>query len=236
MENKITKILDKIQFYYESKKYKKCLKWEKKIIPLIKNMGELEVKTLLQHGKTLYHLRKYREAIFYLRQSLNICPNDNPHILYEIHLYLFKSYYEVSDYYNIITFGIKTALYENIEPIKKAKIFAIVGRFYYLLHLSSNKKGYLIRGLFYNSEAIKLFQELNYTKTEDYLLALYDSGDIYYGLEDYDSAIKYYELIEQMSDNPDYLFGIYCNLIDIYKEKGYKDTMMHYKQKLKSLY
>lgn len=223
----------KIKTYYEKKKYKKCYKLENKLISLTSTEADVYPKLIIQHGKTLFSLKRFHDAIKYFKISLSTLKDDA--LIYQVNTYLFKTYYEISDYENIIKYGLATCEYQNIDILEKANILAIVGRFYYLQHLSSNKKVYLIRGLFYNTESQKLFNQTKQTNTENYFYTLYDCADINFGLEDYDTAQKLYEKLEKMTNDNDLLLGIYTNLAYIYKEKGYFDTNLFYERKIKLL-
>lgn len=231
-----TKLLNthkKVNILFTKKKYRKCFKILNKIIPLIDSDEELFFTFIKQQGLTLYNLHKYQEAIFYLEIALNKAKDDKSK--YEIHKILFNSYIQISDYQKIIDYGLKVSEYKDISLSEKAKILSIVSRFYYLLYLQSNLKVYLIRGLFYNTECQKIFNQLNDNCSQDYMYTLYDCADINFGLEDYDTAINYYEKVENMTNDPDILYGIYANLSYIYKEKGYLETMMFYKSKINAL-
>ena len=98
---------------------------------------------------------------------------------------------------------------------------------------------FMIRGLYYNGECLKLFEKLNQINSEEYIYALYDCADISFALEDYDHAISFYEKAEELAiENHltnDLLFGIYTNLMNIYEEKGYRDTVQFYKNKIKEV-
>ncbi len=230
---KIKQYYGKILVYKNKAKHKKCFKLERKLLAIIKFGDELYQDVIKSHGETLINLQKYKEAIPYLLLALE--NKTNPKELYEINHYLFKAYYELSNYQQVIIYGIKLIEYDEIDPFEKATLLSIIGRFNYMMYLARNKMAYLIRGLHYNTESQKLFKELKKTNNMEYLYTLYDCGDINFALEDYDTAITYYEQVEKLTDDSNLLFGIYINLMHIYKNKGYKDTMLLYKSKLKAL-
>jgi len=224
---------DKFKKFNDNMNYKRCLRLEKKLISITnQNNDSLYNVMIKSHGITLFHLKKYEEAISYLKNALNMVKDDNQKELHEINNFLYQAYYKMSDYYHLIEFGLKTCEYEQIDPLEKAVILSTVSRFNYMLYLSRHKTTYLIRGLFYNTESQKLFESLNRINTEAYIHTLHDCGDINFALEDYDVAINNYEQVIKLTNNPDILFGIYSNLIFIYKEKGYCDTVLFYKKKL----
>lgn len=233
MENILLNTHKKIQLLYEKKKYRKCLKVIKKIIPQLNNNEELFFTFMKHQGLALFHLGKYQEALPYLTMVLDKTTDEEK--AYEINKYLFHCYFQISDYQNIINYGIKVSEYKNITLEEKANMCSIVARFYYLMHLQTNLKVYLIRGLYYNTEALKLYHHINDFSSKNYLYTLYDCADINFALEDYDSAISYYEKVEKLTNDNDILFGVYTNLTYIYKLKGYFDTMLFYKRKLASL-
>lgn len=224
--------LKKLNLLHKKNHYRKSNHIEIKLIKKIASKPLIRDELYFMHGKTLYYLKKYKESIFYLSKLLNSTDED---LLYEAHYYLYLNFYETSDYDNLIEFGLKACEYIGIPEATKAKIFSNVGRFNYMLHLSTNRMNYLYRALYYNTESQKILEKLNKTDTEDYFYTLYDCGDINFYLEDYDIAIDYYEKVEEKTSNPDLLFGIYTNLMEIYNEKGFRDTMLFYKRKMQTL-
>jgi len=230
---KLQKTYKKILILFEKKNYKKCFKIINKIIPLLDDNEKLFFNFIKQQGLTLFYLKKYQEAIFYLELALNKSVDEKN--IYELQKYLFNNYFKLGDYENIIKYGLTLTQHKKIPLFEKAKVLSIVSRFYYLKFLQSNKKVYLIRGLYYNTECQNVFKELNDNSSKDYMYTLYDCADINFGLEDYDTAINYYEKVENKTNDPDVLFGVYSNLSYIYKKKGYLDTMLYYKRKLNSL-
>ncbi len=233
IQSKINIYYDKIMKHKEKKAYKKCMKLENKVIHLLSNQHTFDHQIYKIHGITLFHLKQYQKAITFLTKALNI--EDDENSLYEVHYYLYLTYYEISDYDKLIEFGLKACESPFIELLEKAKIFSKIGRFYYLMNLSSNKMVYLIRGLYYNMESLKIFEKLNHTNIKEYIYTLFDCADINHALEDDDIAIHYYEKVEEMTDDDALLFGVYSSLIQIYKEKGYLDTQFFYKRKLLKL-
>lgn len=244
--NKIVQLTEDAIILKQNKKYKKAIKYmNKALIILNKTNDKMHISKgfLLKNiGNCLFNLGKYKEAINKLNiasKIYNLIEEDSTNDLYDVYFDLYNCYFEISDYVNIINFGLKAIECSNSETIKNAKILASVARFHLMIYFSNKRVSNLIRGLHYNTESKKMFDKLNETNTLDYAYCVYDCAELFYYLEDIDSAIKFYEitlnLAMEINKCDNLLYGIYFNLSNIYKEKGYIDTMLFYINKAKKL-
>jgi tetratricopeptide (TPR) repeat protein len=240
---KIDRLRNKDKKYLQNNMFNKSLKCKFNILNLLKDQEGHYFKiiygeTLKSIGQILYRERKkYKEAISYLKRSLNAFSScktfsEQPNILFELYYDLYKCCYEVSDREGLIKYGELSANNCNISEDLKCKIYTNIGRFNLLEYLEYSQYKYLFRAIFYCTEAIKLYENLKNVNSIEYIQCLFDCGEIYYFLNDYDFSIICFEevilLNNKISVSKDLLYSVYYRMSEIYKEKGYEETSLYY--------
>jgi len=245
--NQIFHYFDKSMTLSDQMKYRKCLKVKQKLSRLLKK--EVEESHILIGfsdyliGETYYQLKKYHKATPFLESALKVFKQSNNsqhnYYIYEVYNTLYHCSYHLCKHSDVIDYGLKALEYEEIDQREKANILARVARFHFILFLSKRSFSYLIRALHYNTESRKIYLALNDTSNEQYIYSVYDCGDIFYYLEDYQNAVKYFEeslqLATESNLGADLMYNIYQSLANVYQEIGYTDTMLFYKKKSQEL-
>lgn len=224
---------------------KKCLKYQSKLFKYLNNNHvhkEVLFSIAIEISNTLCNLNRYEEAINYLKQLITDLIEENQtdiinNDLQAVYQLLLKCYQEIGDFEQVIDFGTKLIQF-NLSETNRAELYSLIGRYQIIAYFSYKKMSCLFKALSFCDEAVKIYERLNMHYTQSYTYSLYDCAEIYFYLEDYDLSIKYLEQTEQSissTELADLLYNVYTLYGQIYHIKGYKETVIYYRNKCKEM-